>query len=62
VMFDFGALKYAKHPEGVLEFQKRKGTQRFERLFFSGDKDKSDKMGTIGTPASASASASGANG
>ena len=35
VLFAFGALTYAQHPEGVLEFQKRKGTQRFERLFFS---------------------------
>lgn len=37
VLFAFGAFTYAKHPEGILEFQKRKGTQRFER-FFSGDK------------------------
>jgi ABC-type branched-subunit amino acid transport system permease subunit len=43
VLFAFGALQYAKHPEGVLEFQKRKGTLRFERLFFSGDKGKKDK-------------------
>ncbi len=35
VLFAFGALTYAQHPEGVLEFQKRKGTQRFERLFFA---------------------------
>ena len=35
VLFAFGALTYAQHPEGVLEFQKRRGTQRFERLFFS---------------------------
>jgi len=35
VLFAFGALTYAQHPEGVLEFQKRKGTARFERLFFS---------------------------
>ncbi len=35
VLFAFGALQYAKHPEGILEFQKRKGTQRFERLFFA---------------------------
>jgi ABC-type branched-subunit amino acid transport system permease subunit len=61
VLFAFGALQYAKHPEGVLEYQKRKGTQRFERLFFSGDKGKSDKMDTIGAPA-ASATASSANG
>jgi hypothetical protein len=35
VLFAFGALTYAQHPEGVLEFQKRRGTQRFERLFFA---------------------------
>ena len=35
VLFAFGALTYAQHPEGVLEFQKRKGTARFERLFFA---------------------------
>jgi hypothetical protein len=57
-------LQFAKHPEGVLEYQKRKGTQRFERLFFSGnkdtrdEKDTRDKKDTIG-PA---VSASGANG
>src|ERR1017187_10084025 len=64
VLFAFGALQFAKHPEGVLEYQKRKGTQRFERLFFSGnkdtrdEKDTRDKKDTIG-PA---VSASGANG
>jgi ABC-type branched-subunit amino acid transport system permease subunit len=35
VLFAFGALTYASHPEGVLEYQKRRSTQRFERLFFS---------------------------
>ncbi len=35
MLFAFGALTYAQHPEGVLEYQKRKGTLRFERLFFS---------------------------
>ncbi|HXW38848.1 MAG TPA: ABC transporter permease, partial [Acidimicrobiales bacterium] len=34
VLFAFGALTYAAHPEGVLEFQKRRWTLRFERLFF----------------------------
>lgn len=32
VLFAFGALTYAKHPEGILEFQKRRSTERFERL------------------------------
>jgi branched-subunit amino acid ABC-type transport system permease component len=35
VLFAFGTLQYAKHPEGILEFQKRRSTQRFERLLFS---------------------------
>jgi branched-chain amino acid transport system permease protein len=34
VLFAFGALTYAQHPEGVLEYQKRRSTARFERLFF----------------------------
>ena len=33
VLFAFGALTYSLHPEGVLEFQKRRWTVRFERLF-----------------------------
>jgi ABC-type branched-subunit amino acid transport system permease subunit len=33
VLFAFGALTYAHHPEGVLEFQKRRWTARFERVF-----------------------------
>ena len=35
MLFAFGALTYAQHPEGVLEYQKRRSTQRFERLFFA---------------------------
>jgi ABC-type branched-subunit amino acid transport system permease subunit len=34
VFFAFGALTYAAHPEGILEYQKRRWTLRFERLFF----------------------------
>jgi ABC-type branched-subunit amino acid transport system permease subunit len=34
VLFAFGALTYASHPEGVLEFQKRRWTARFEKIFF----------------------------
>jgi branched-chain amino acid transport system permease protein len=43
VLFAFGALQYAKHPEGILEFQKRRSTLYFERLLFSADKSKKDK-------------------
>ncbi len=38
VLFAFGAMNYAAHPEGILEFQKRRWTTRFERLLFK-DKD-----------------------
>jgi ABC-type branched-subunit amino acid transport system permease subunit len=34
VLFAFGALTYVAHPEGILEFQKRRWTLRFERLLF----------------------------
>ena len=36
VLFAFGALTYASHPEGLLEYQKRRSTQRFERMFLKG--------------------------
>ncbi len=32
ILFAFGALTYVAHPEGILEFQKRRWTMRFERL------------------------------
>lgn len=35
VLFAFGALTYAAHPEGVLEYQKRRWNQRFEHVFFN---------------------------
>jgi branched-chain amino acid transport system permease protein len=34
VLFSFGALQFARHPEGALEFQKRRSTQWFERHLF----------------------------
>ena len=37
MLFAFGALTYAQHPEGVLEYQKRRSTMRFERLFFASE-------------------------
>jgi branched-chain amino acid transport system permease protein len=49
VLFAFGALQYARHPEGVLEYQKRRSTQRFERLLFSRRAD------PVGAPLSTSA-------
>jgi branched-chain amino acid transport system permease protein len=46
VLFAFGALTYAQHPEGVLEFQKRRGTQRFERLFFAREAARQEDIAT----------------
>jgi branched-subunit amino acid ABC-type transport system permease component len=37
VLFAAGALTYVAHPEGILEFQKRRWTMRFQRLLFSDD-------------------------
>ena len=31
IFFAFGALTYVAHPEGILEFQKRRWTLRFEK-------------------------------
>ncbi len=45
VLFAFGAFTYAKHPEGILEFQKRRWTQRFEGLF-----NKDPAIGAAGAP------------
>ena len=44
VLFAFGALTYAAHPEGILEFQKRRWTMRFERLIF---RDRSSTDGPV---------------
>ena len=34
VFFAFGALTYAAHPEGILEYQKRRWTMRMQNLIF----------------------------
>jgi ABC-type branched-subunit amino acid transport system permease subunit len=51
VLFAFGALQYANHPEGILEYQKRRWTLRFERLLF-GAHDASPPV-SLGPPAQA---------
>ena len=53
MLFAFGALQYAPHPEGVLEFQKRRSTMRFERLFFSREAEQ------LASPAVSPSSANG---
>ncbi len=37
VLFCVGALTYTAHPEGILEFQKRRWTLRFDRWVFHTD-------------------------
>jgi branched-subunit amino acid ABC-type transport system permease component len=56
VLFAFGAFTYAAHPEGILEFQKRRWTQRMERLVFR------DVPPVGGGPALVGAGAGGAAG
>lgn len=52
VLFAFGALTYAAHPEGILEFQKRRWTLRFERLLFGNQDAAGLSPATLGPPAS----------
>jgi branched-subunit amino acid ABC-type transport system permease component len=52
VLFAFGALTYASHPEGVLEYQKRRSTARFEKLFFAREAEAEElKTAAISTSA-----------
>jgi ABC-type branched-subunit amino acid transport system permease subunit len=48
VLFAFGALTYAAHPEGVLEYQKRRSTLYFEKLFFRQNEGKPSDVSTTG--------------
>jgi hypothetical protein len=48
VFFAFGALTYAAHPEGILEFQKRRSYQRIERFFPSAMKKSEENELAIG--------------
>ncbi len=45
VLFAAGALTYARHPEGIVEFVKRKQTMQIQRHFFRGERgdDPSDQ-------------------
>ena len=62
VLFAFGALTYAAHPEGILEFQKRRWTMRFERLIFhnGSSPDPPDIPGSNGGPSAGARSPLGA--
>jgi len=55
VLFAFGALTYAAHPQGVLEFQKTRWTQRFERLLLHRHEPTSAGSGGGGAPVAARA-------
>lgn len=44
VVFALGALTYARHPEGIVEFIKRKQTLQIQRLLF-GDGTETDRYG-----------------
>ena len=59
VFFAFGALTYVAHPEGILEFQKRRWTLRFERLLLRKGTTPVPPGSDGGTPALASGPAVG---
>jgi branched-subunit amino acid ABC-type transport system permease component len=59
VFFAFGALTYVAHPEGILEFQKRRWTLRFERLLLRKGTTPVPPGSDGGTPAWASGPAVG---
>ncbi len=62
VLFAFGALTYAAHPEGVLEFSKRRSTMKFQRRFFSGSEAGSKPAVNLGDQPSGANLATGAAG
>jgi branched-subunit amino acid ABC-type transport system permease component len=49
ILFGLGALTYAKHPEGILEFQKRRSLARVQRII-----DRYSKKGGTGAEAAPS--------
>jgi ABC-type branched-subunit amino acid transport system permease subunit len=59
ILFGLGALTYAKHPEGILEFQKRRSLARVQRLIDRfkgrGRAGAPDATGSSGTPVAAAA-------
>jgi ABC-type branched-subunit amino acid transport system permease subunit len=56
ILFGLGALTYAKHPEGILEFQKRRSYERMQGLinrFGRGGRADSDASGASDPPGGA---------
>ncbi|MDQ1455761.1 MAG: hypothetical protein QOH28_1381, partial [Actinomycetota bacterium] len=67
ILLSLGAFTYAKHPEGILEFNKRKSLEAIQRLidrrsskggFTSADGDVVDGPEAVGLPAAAGGPAS----
>jgi hypothetical protein len=63
VLFAFGAINYAAHPEGVLEYSKRRWTLRMQNLFFKPDPPPTTPAGgaLLGAFGSGSGAAGGAS-
>jgi hypothetical protein len=57
ILFGLGALTYARHPEGVLEFNKRKSFERIQKIGakFSKKAPSADGDGESGSPVVANA-------
>jgi ABC-type branched-subunit amino acid transport system permease subunit len=62
VFFAFGALTYAAHPEGILEFQKRRWTLRFQSLIFRPTDQPVPAGAALGGPVDPGGVAPGVNG
>jgi ABC-type branched-subunit amino acid transport system permease subunit len=50
VLFAAGGLTYARHPEGIVEYQKSRSTMQLQRLLFRGDKP-TPSAGAMSEPA-----------
>ena len=45
ILFAFGAMTYASHPEGIVEYQKSRWMVRVSKLFHAYDERKARKTG-----------------
>ena len=50
ILFAFGAMTYASHPEGIVEFQKTRWLKRVNRLLAAMDERRSGRTGAAGVP------------
>jgi ABC-type branched-subunit amino acid transport system permease subunit len=51
ILFGLGAIQFARHPEGMVEFGKRRAHRRVERLLARAGRDGGDAGGTPAAPA-----------